>query len=293
MRLTLILVSMTGMSLGQSVVLGVLEDIPEKDRDLVTRGIRVVFEKNGNDWKAFPSDCSDQGCLKSVVSKYPQQITWTISFDGKSLGKITGRTPKEFSSYSTVGLQTINGVGSIPIVGKKSAEYSGPFETPVHRPLVANSRGYFKDPDVWKPIRLSADFIKALQKGYRQKFPKLCRASENEDKLVPFSYRDDQLRVIRIYGSTKGWKVARLHLAGAIDCGDVEAGSQIPDQWFVVDPQKDVRYLGEGMWLVDAGDYDNDGKSEILFSVSRENRGGYTLFYDDFKKNTKFEFSYH
>jgi len=47
------------------------------------------------------------------------------------------------------------------------------------------------------------------------------------------------------------------------------------------------------MWLVDAGDYDNDGKSEIVFSISRYNRGGYELFYDDFKGHTVFEFSYH
>jgi hypothetical protein len=34
-----------------------------------------------------------------------------------------------------------------------------------------------------------------------------------------------------------------------------------------------VRWLGEGMWVVDAGDYDRDGKSEIL-------------------KSTRFEYSY-
>jgi hypothetical protein len=47
------------------------------------------------------------------------------------------------------------------------------------------------------------------------------------------------------------------------------------------------------MWLVDAGDYDNDGKSELVFSIDRYNRGGYELFYDDFKKRTIFEFGYH
>jgi hypothetical protein len=54
-----------------------------------------------------------------------------------------------------------------------------------------------------------------------------------------------------------------------------------------------ARFLGAGMWLVDAGDYDNDGKSEVLFSIDQYNRGGYILFYDDFKKQAVFEFSYH
>ena len=47
------------------------------------------------------------------------------------------------------------------------------------------------------------------------------------------------------------------------------------------------------MWLVDVGDYDNCGNDELLFSVGRYNRGGYELFYDDFKKHVSFEFSYH
>jgi hypothetical protein len=47
------------------------------------------------------------------------------------------------------------------------------------------------------------------------------------------------------------------------------------------------------MWLVDAGDYGNDGRSELLFSIDRYNRGGYELFYDDFRKRAVFEFSYH
>jgi hypothetical protein len=284
---------MGGMALGQSVILGVLEDVSEEDPNLAARAVRVVFQKDGPDWKAFPSDCPTQGCLKSLAAEYPQEITWAIAFDGKSMGQITGRTPREFSSYSKIGLQNINNARTIPVIGKKSSEYSGSREVSVYRPLVANSRSYFRDPELWKPRHLSAELIRALHKGYRQKFPRLCKASEEQDRLVPFAYRDDQIKVIKNYGSNKGWEVARIHLSGAIDCSDTEAGSELSDQWFVVDPRNEVRYLGEGMWLVDAGDYDNDGKSELLFSITGANRGGYELFYDDFRKHATFEFSYH
>ena len=43
---------------------------------------------------------------------------------------------------------------------------------------------------------------------------------------------------------------------------------------------------------MDAGDYDNCGKSEVLFSIDQYNRGGYVFFYDDLKKQAVFEFSY-
>ena len=36
-----------------------------------------------------------------------------------------------------------------------------------------------------------------------------------------------------------------------------------------------------------------DTPSELVFSIHGENRGGYELFYDDFKKHAKFEFTYH
>jgi len=45
--------------------------------------------------------------------------------------------------------------------------------------------------------------------------------------------------------------------------------------------------------LVDAGDYDNDGKSELVFSIDRENEGGYQIWYDNFTKHATFKFHYH
>ena len=47
------------------------------------------------------------------------------------------------------------------------------------------------------------------------------------------------------------------------------------------------------MWMVDAGDYDNDGRSELIFSISRDNEGGYEIWYDDFRKHATFKFHYH
>src|SRR5262249_23872148 len=98
---------------------------------------------------------------------------------------------------------------------------------------------------------------------------------------------------VKSYVSKDGWTLARMHLEHAIDCNDVEAAFGIDDPWFVIDPSKSIQLLGQGMWLVDAGDYNNDGRSELVFSIDRHNHGGYILFYDDFKRSAKFEFSYH
>ena len=46
------------------------------------------------------------------------------------------------------------------------------------------------------------------------------------------------------------------------------------------------------MELIDAGDYDNDGKSELLFWYSGYNRDGYILIYDDFRKSAEYIWGY-
>jgi len=182
--------------------------------------------------------------------------------------------------------------GPVPTVGKRSIEFSA-YGAPLYRPLVTNTKPYYKDPDAWKPVSPSQDLNKRLRQEFRQHYPKLCRTSKaDESKLEPFAYRDEDVEVVKAYTSKRGLSVARMHLQ-AIECNDIEAGFDIEDPWFVVDVRGSLRYLDAGMWLVDAGDYDNDGQSEVLFSLSSDNVGGYELFYDDFTRRARFQFNYH
>jgi len=45
--------------------------------------------------------------------------------------------------------------------------------------------------------------------------------------------------------------------------------------------------------LVDAGDYDGDGDSEVIFWVSRYNHDGYVLFYKQLSRFVEFSWGYH
>jgi hypothetical protein len=278
---------------GQEIMLGVLEDNPgHYFGDANFRSVRVVFKKAGSDWLPFRSNCPDLDCLKTVTLEYPREVNWTIAFDGGLVGQITGRTPKDFKWYASVGQQEITSPGTVPTVGQRLTRV---FEgSPVFRPLVANSQPYFQDPELWKPAKLSSDITGHFREQFRRRFPKLCRASkQDETKLDVFPYTDEDVQPVKVYGSRKGWTLVRLHLAEAIDCNDVEAGFEIDDPWFVADPKGSIKYLDSGLWLVDSGDYDNDGTSELLFAIIRDNRGGYELFYSDFEKRAVFEYSFH
>lgn len=281
-------------SSAQNTILGLLEESPgHYAGDPKYRTVRAVFEKKGDAWEAFRNDCDDQACLKAVTSSYPSEVKWTVAFDGKNVGQVATRTPTDFRWYSDVGQQMITSTGPVPTIGARSPEFGGYTEAAVYRPLVANSKQYFADPDRWKPLVSSPELTTLLKQAFRTRFPKLCRTSEtDQSKLERFAYRDDEVKIVKAYASGSGSLVARLHLE-AVDCQDKEAGFNMYDPWFVVDTKKALTYLDSGLWLVDAGDYDNDGKSELIFSINRENEGGYEIWYDDFKKHTTFKFSYH
>jgi hypothetical protein len=55
----------------------------------------------------------------------------------------------------------------------------------------------------------------------------------------------------------------------------------------------DTRYLGQDLTLVDAGDYDGDGASELLFWYSGYDEDGYTLVYDGGRKSVDYHWNYH
>lgn len=275
---------------GQHVILGVLEDSPSSHYgDPNSRKVRIVFEKNDTEWTDLLVSCADEHCLKEP-SKYPRQIDWTVALDGKNVGRVTARIPDGWRLYGNA-LQEIVSTGPIPTIGQKT---NACIDAMVYRPLVANSQPYFKDPESWKPFRLPADTIASVRLAFRKEFPKMCRQDKHDEaKLERFPYLDGDIADVKAYRSNKGWTLVRLHLPEAIDCQDTERGFEITDKWFTIDPSRSVRYLGDGMSLVDAGDYDNDGRSEVMFCINDDNRGGYRLFYDNFKKHAELEYSYH
>ena len=283
----------TAEAFAQDTILGVLEDVPGTYAgEPNSRAVRALFHKTGGDWQAFPNTCTDEDCLKKITSKYPGEVAWTITFDGRKLGQVTARTPKEFKFYSHVGLQEITSTGEAPTIGKKSAEYGGFLDATVYRPLVANSQPYFNDPDLWKPAQLPANLIQKLRQRFRQKFPKVSNCRNGYENIArPWAYRDEDLKLAKVYSSKTGWFVASMFL-GKNRC-DGPSEDPFVDQWFAISAAGEIKFLDSGMWLVDAGDYDNDGRSELVFAIGRYNRGGYVLFYDDFKKRAVFEFSYH
>jgi len=113
----------------------------------------------------------------------------------------------------------------------------------------------------------------------------------------PGLYQDNDIKIGKTYSSNERWSVARVRLEeyrcdGPADEPFVETNLS-STSGFQSLPTREVKFLDKAMWLVDAGDYGNDGNSELVFSIDDYNHGGYKLFYDHFQKKAVFEFGYH
>jgi hypothetical protein len=233
------------------------------------------------------------GCLETVASEYPQEVIWTIAFDGKNVGQVTSRAPKKFEFYADIGLERVTSAEPVPSVGERSEKYAGFAGGKVYRPLVAVSESNFADPEKWKPAKLPDEVIAGLRKEFRKKFPNVSNCKNPEENVEkPWQFRDEDIVIGKAYGSQTRWFMAGMSLGDWRCDGPQDDGGAFDVQWYVVEPSGAIRFLDAGLWLVDAGDYDNDGNSELLFTVGRYNVGGYELFYDKFKKKVSFLFAY-
>jgi hypothetical protein len=276
----------------QPRLVGILEDNPgQYAGDPHYRDVRVVFRRDKMGWTAFPSNCPNQSCLKSIATQFPAQVKWTVVFDGKNVGEVESRTPPSFDFYATVGQQVIVGTSDVPTVGKPSADFSGFQDEPVLRPLVAVSKANYSDPENWKPTNPTPEIIAAVRQSYLSRFPKIanCIARTIGRENSRSASLGEAISIQKLYGSNRNWFLVEAQ-SRYCDGGAIR---EFSSRWFVITPERHAQYLGSSMWLVDAGDYDNDGKSELIFSIDDYNRGGYKLFYDDFSRSAIFEFGYH
>lgn len=283
-----------GVASGQEhfALVGILEDNPgHYAGDPHYRDVRAVFRRDQAGWTAFPSNCPDQSCLKRIATQFPAQVKWTVAFDGRNVGEVESRTPPSFDFYASVGQQVIVGTSDVPTVGKPSADFSGFQDEPVLRPLVAVSKPNYSDPENWKPTHPTPEIIAAVRQSYLSRFPKIatCIARTIGREESQAASPGEAISVQKLYGSNRNWFLVEAQ-SRYCDRGTIR---EFSSRWFVITPERQVKYLGSSMWLVDAGDYDGDGKSELIFSIDDYNRGGYKLFYDDFQRRTSFEFSYH
>jgi hypothetical protein len=265
------------------LVVGVLEEPqcqPEKGRS-----VRVLFTKQDSEWRALAE-------RNPIIDSLAHE--WTIAFDGKSLGPLKTKDPgwrSEWSStYARDRLLAVEG-NPPPSVANRQKLFEGWCDAPTHRPLVVVSRPNFKDPDVWKPqpsTRADRDRVFA---AFQAHAGKVMTCPTDPEKWVPLRYSANDLVVRRHYKDSHGRHLIGVKLNSRLNTCDGPPDVAWWETWFLVSNR--VVHLGQGLSLVDAGDYDDDGHSELLFWYSGYNNDGYVLFESSLARRVDYLWNYH
>jgi hypothetical protein len=256
------------------------------------RTIAPAFEKIGDEW--------------TPVVNLNRKVTWTVAFDGKTLGKVESEPILKAALANITGPTDIHSIitpaKEIPVVGKREGRFSGSSGKFVRRPLVVVSKPNFSDPDEWKPRSIPNGVLDEVRSSFHTTFKHLrqCDASGEalkEDWSIPAS----EIVVSKSYGSTKHQYIVEirvLHRKCLFNVDGEDFQSMGGNQIFFVSPDNKAAFLGLQWELVDAGDYDGDGKSEVIFQVAEGKdidieTEGYVLFYDDFRRSVRFVWQNH
>jgi hypothetical protein len=298
---------------GEDTIVGILESLsPGSAAELqrsygttVSAEVRVAFAKRDGKWVAYRSDVGDLEELNAARRSFPESVTWTITFDGKSRGRLESALPDRWLYYAHIGVQLIRPNSAVPRFGKPTADFE-PFgaDTPVYRPVVLVSQPQASqlqtsqlqtsqlqtsqlrvhDPQKWKPAKLGNGDLRRVLADFR-------RQVRTESSGVEFS--DGDVRPDKVYRSAAGEVLFALAIRGPKPPADGPPGPAWSPHWFVANGAEPIRFLGSEMALIDAGDYDNDGQSEVVFLKVSYNFTGYMLFFDDFRQSVEFGWSYH
>jgi hypothetical protein len=256
------------------------------------RAVTPAFETTNHGWKP--------------ILNLNRRLTWIVAFDGKRVGKVESEPIQRASLEKVNGPSNIHSIltppAGIPTIGKPDGRFSGNHGRETRRPLVVVSQPNFADPDQWKPRDAPDDVVSHARAKLRTVLNHVRQCdSSNEAVKTDWNYPEAEVRVVKSWGSNKGafileTKFQHNHCLFNVNGEDYQ--SLGGNQFFYVTPSHEATFLGLQWELVDAGDYDVDGKSEVIFYVAEGKdfdieHEGYVLFYDDFRRSVKFIWENH
>jgi hypothetical protein len=272
------------------VFLGVIERTPSKyeaGAGTTPYMVRAAFRWKKNDWKSMPGE-------PGSLAEFPERVVWTIAFDGRNLGQIHTTRPPSWEYGAYIGLLQPDPSDKFKPLPSPPGEFLYGFDGGGYdRLVVAVSKPNFTDPDHWKPAGVQQEVVRSLIPFFRKEVASIPGSSVDESTENPHGpYSDSLIQVRKSYASADGARLVQLALpdSAALQCDPTEDWAS--PHWFYV-KGKTIRFLGASLEMIDAGDYDGDGHSEVIFHQCGYNYDGFILFYDGFRKRAEFGWTYH
>lgn len=272
----------------QSLMLGILEHHDARWNhwpDVGSTGkykhlARPLFRKIGGEWR-------------SLDIELKESTDWFVGFDGRNIGKISSQW-KQWDSYGSMGLHEVAKSSFIPTIGNLTTEFSNwvDGDVPRYRPLILSTNKRFDDPQRWKPYQPNKSELSLSVVAFRNIAGKFVFGDEKHGDTPTDEYGDTSVRIVKAYKSTLGDRLVNLALDHSLFFVDGPIEEEL-DYWIHLDASGKAKALAIHGPLVDAGDFDGDGESEIVFAYSGYNKDGYVLLFSNLTKTLEKFWSYH
>ncbi len=272
------------------LVIGVVEEQSSYNRKPI---VRPLFMREGESWAVLNTK---QSYLNSEV---PKTLKWSLVFDGRHLGEIiTSDSSKAGNNWTfprDMYLKVLN-ENAVPKLGNREKRFWKWGGLPENRPIAINTHSYYKDLEKWKRVR-EASFHQKLKEQVFAKLKPLigdayhCNGPPNWD-WSKIEVELDDTEVFKVYKNRTNQTIlsAGLAVKHRTDCDGPIDSSSMPI-WFYLDSK--LKVIGYELDLLEAADFDNDGRVEFLFSHSGYNEDGYTLYESGFSQRYDYYWGYH
>jgi hypothetical protein len=276
--------------------LGVVHEVQLNWQPPLHSVVRVAFRKLGAKWVALPDPAHAESNY-DVTRGLPESLSWNACFDGRTVGSFVTRLASGEPWLALLGVHEPAVAFSVPYVGNRSRQFSGWMNTPVYHPLVVNSAAGCSDPDGWKPAEVPAEALRRLIPFFRTATHGIT-SCDRPGKPVPYTFSDSEIHAFKSYSSVHGDRVVNLVVQPRPDAkpaceGSLESFRQWAPHMFFLPTSGDVVYLGDSLLVVDAGDYDGDGESEVMLMFERYDYDGFMLTSHHFADQATYGWIYH
>ncbi|HWR32602.1 MAG TPA: hypothetical protein VN451_03715 [Chitinophagaceae bacterium] len=267
--------------------------------------VRSMFKKTETGWQ--------------ISTDTVESLFWNILYNGKKLISISGKLNyPEDTGFLMRDISYEIPCNVLPHIGKKSRTFSGWPDVPIYRPLIATTSSFISRPLFKKYNVLTADI------GIISSF---IWSKLNQDSLLDYVYNGLNKDSSVNHSISKDSLINSINHAYSFGpnriliCVDLNIcmetirqkrpfneflyDSHIWDMtgkdsyheftknaWFYIS-DGEVTYIDFKMLLLDYGDLDGDGKSEVIFRMEKYNNDGYILFSERNKQIIKYDWSYH
>ena len=279
----------------QRVIVGMLDHAPCQTQPGLA--VRMLFVKDSAAWRAISS--------RDLINAAMVPSTWTIAFDGKDRGILrtqqSMRTPGNTTLFRRDYLLTLMGTQVPFSVSARpsgtaagdtvASAFGGWCEHGPSRPLVVVSTSHTADPDRWRPLALTPAELSRVLAAFKPHADSAEYCPSRRDIAAPLQMRAEHIEVVSSYGDVRGRRLIAVRLKPLLRMCDGPRDAAWLVHWFAVTTS--ARFIGRGLTLIDAGDYDGDGASELVFWYSGYNNDGYVLLRADLSRRVEYLWSYH